>query len=396
MSERESGRQTAFIPRTLPASVQLPALRRRFLTGVLRSLLTEFRHLPAWLARPWAEVREAVAAVYRRHPGAVLGVLGLPCVHGPIQASLLAGVPAADGLLAAVPSLLAGLAERRLLADSGLRRGVFWGAPISSLLCPAAGAAWEAQTPAAGALFLDGEVDMGAAGALRLEGEPGERRFWPLAGGGWLAGADNNPLRAVEAHPDKAGSLLDMGGRAPEAWARQIDAARALVAEVLPELAAEHRAMLACVVPVGDHGERSLSASYRECVGQVYVSHLGSVLGLAESLIHETQHNFLNLLSLIEPVLLNPPDALYASPVRPDPRPIWGVLLAVHAFVPVELLYRRIAETGHPMAGSERFDLRYREIVQVNREGMEVLRMHARGAGAGAELLAELEASLSG
>src|SRR6185312_2594573 len=45
-----------------------------------------------------------------------------------------------------------------------------------------------------------------------------ERPYHLIAGEVVLALADNNPLALVEAHPDKAGNALDLGGHGVEAW----------------------------------------------------------------------------------------------------------------------------------------------------------------------------------
>ncbi|HNH48400.1 MAG TPA: HEXXH motif-containing putative peptide modification protein [Myxococcota bacterium] len=369
-------------PWTLPcAQADLAAMRGRTLRLSLKWLLDWPSPLPPALRRPYAELRELLTGLYRQAPAELLSSLSLPVVGAPIGAATL-GPDSGQGLLAAVPSLLAELGRRGRLG----RAGFWWGAPISRLLSPPLGLARRWEQPAAGALFRDGEVDLGPEGILPLL--PSEKlAFWPLEGGGWLAGADNNPLAMMEAHPDKEGNALDLGTESPERWVEAMNSARALVAETLPELAAEHRSLLALVVPVGTHGARSLSASYREAIGQVYVSFLEDPRSLAEALVHETQHNKLNLLSLVDPILEDRGEEKFKSPVRPDPRPLWGILLAVHAFLPVAEMYRRLQEVAHPTTRSDRFLAHFAEIREGNHEGMELLRAHARPTALGRQLL---------
>ena len=50
--------------------------------------------------------------------------------------------------------------------------------------------------------------------------------------------------------------------------------------------------------------------------------------------------------------LKNPFEPCYKSPVRPDPRPLWGILLAVHAFLPVAVMHRRLRADSHPIVRS--------------------------------------------
>jgi HEXXH motif-containing protein len=143
-------------------------------------------------------------------------------------------------------------------------------------------------------------------------------------------------------------------------------------------------------VPVGTHAEKHLSASYREALGVVYVSLHPDPLTMTEAVVHEAQHNKLNAVLSVDPLLENHPAERYRSPVRPDPRPLLGVLLAVHAFVPVALLYRALRHAGDPLVSSARADARLDAILRGNAEGLEMLERHARPTPAGAELLKEL------
>src|SRR5207253_2764315 len=80
---------------------------------------------------------------------------------------------------------------------------------------------------------------------------------------------------------------------------------------------------------------------------------------------------------------------LYTSPVRPDPRPLRGVLLAVHAFLPVARLYEQMIAAGDPAVNAS-FRARYDSIRRVNREGAEVLLEHARPTAVGRPILEEI------
>ena len=89
-------------------------------------------------------------------------------------------------------------------------------------------------------------------------------------------------------------------------------------------------------------------------------------------------------------VLENAFHPLYRSPVRPDPRPLHGVLLAVHAFLPVARLYERMIEDGAPGSDHPDFRRRYAQIIGKNREGAAVLLEHARPTPIGAGVLEEI------
>ena len=106
--------------------------------------------------------------------------------------------------------------------------------------------------------------------------------------------------------------------------------------------------MLHEIIPVGYDAVRHLSASYREAVGTVYLTLHPSVMIMTEAVIHEFQHNKFNVSAYSADYLSNAFHPLYKSPVRPDPRPLWGILLAVHAFLPVAELYRRMRDDRPP------------------------------------------------
>lgn len=204
-----------------------------------------------------------------------------------------------------------------------------------------------------------------------------------------FATIDNNPLAGVEAHPAKTGSRVDLGGHDTGAWLASLEAALSIVREHLPELAGELALASTQVIPVGFFRERHESASYAEAVGNLYLSLHPDPLTMAEALIHEHSHGKLNALSALGP-LLESTGETFTSPVRPDPRPLHGVLLAVHAFVPVAVLYERMRRAGDPRALTPAAEGRFRQILQNNREGTRTLLEHARPSAAGAALLAEL------
>jgi HEXXH motif-containing protein len=201
-----------------------------------------------------------------------------------------------------------------------------------------------------------------------------------------LALSDNNPLATQEAHPDKQGNALDLGGHPASEWVASLREALALVRLHLPAARDEMDLYVQQIVPVGFHADKHLSASYREAIGTLYLSLHPNPLTMVEALVHEFQHNKLNALLEIDRVLENAHEPLYRSPVRPDPRPLHGVLLAVHAFLPVALLYERMIAAGDARAS----DRRLREIARINREGTDVLRAHARPTPVGKALLEEL------
>jgi HEXXH motif-containing protein len=67
-----------------------------------------------------------------------------------------------------------------------------------------------------------------------------------------------------------------------------------------------------------------------------------------------------------------------------------GVLLAVHAFLPVARLYERMLEAGHPFSKNPSFTHRFAHIRAMNAEAARVVLTHGKPTDAGAALLEEI------
>lgn len=198
---------------------------------------------------------------------------------------------------------------------------------------------------------------------------------------------DPNPLSRLEAHPDKQGNSLSLGGRPVEAWLEGLGAATSIVEDYLPELWPEMQLLLRLILPTGSHDEKQLSASYREYIGAVYLTLHPNVFSTVEALVHEFQHNKLNLVLQQHELLENADAPLYRSPIRPDLRPLSGILLAAHAFVPIAELYRRLVERRPAASGPVQ---RLSELVGKNDEALRTLGQHARWTPVGARIHEEL------
>jgi HEXXH motif-containing protein len=163
-----------------------------------------------------------------------------------------------------------------------------------------------------------------------------------------------------------------------------------LVDRHLPLLGEELRLLLRLVVPVGWHAERHLSASYQEAIGLIYLTLHPQPMTMAEALVHEFQHNKINAVFHLDPLLHNAWQPRYSSPVRPDPRPLHGVILAVHAFQPVAQLYAAMADAGHELAAHAFWNERFRRILQLDRQGAATVLAHAQPTTVGAAFFAEM------
>jgi HEXXH motif-containing protein len=225
-----------------------------------------------------------------------------------------------------------------------------------------------------------------------VQGVTASRPYFEIVPGIVLATSDNNPLSDFEAHPDKHGNQLDLGGHPAQEWCEVLRQCLQLIDEHLPLLGQELRLILRVVVPVGWDPERHLSASYQEAIGLIYLTLHPNLMTMTEAVVHEYQHNKINAAFAMDPLLHNAWSPLYASPVRPDPRPLHGVVLAVHAFQPVAKLYEAMDAAPHPMARNPSWQERFRKIIGLNREGSHTVLSHAEATETGCGLFAEMRA----
>jgi HEXXH motif-containing protein len=226
----------------------------------------------------------------------------------------------------------------------------------------------------------------------RIDGEVRADTHVPIEGDLCLALVDDNPLAMNEAHPDKEGNALSLGEHSVEEWLASLRGCLDRIATYLPELRAEMALGLQQVVPVGYDAEKHLSASYREALGTIYLTLHPDPMTMTEAVIHEFQHNKLNAALDLDPFLENAFSELVTSPVRPDPRPLHGVMLAVHAFLPVAELYLRMREAGDPLSQNPRFEQRMKKVIAGNHEGMMTTIGAARPTPAGLALIEEMKA----
>ncbi len=383
----------------------------RYLASCCREFAEAGPRLPAALRGVHARVADLVHRAVAVDEGRLLHCFAAPAVATPLRCiSLRDELPQFraridDAVARMMPHLLFEMALHGLL--DGLD-AVPWDTAAPRLASLAIGgeivppeAATGLSFSAAGVVALAGGAEIarlpldGAGMRTALDAPGGfrfERRHHPVGDVTQLATVDHNPIAAFEAHPDKSGNAVALGGRPEAEWVDALDEAFALVEQFLPATFAEMRLALQEVVPVGYDGVRHLSASYREAIGTMYLTLHPNVMTMTEAVVHEFQHNKMNVASYGTDFLENAFSPLYPSPVRPDPRPLWGILLAVHAFLPVAELYRRMRDAGHPLATRSGFDARLSEIDLKNHEGMEMLRANARLTPAGVALLADLEA----
>ncbi|HAN30850.1 MAG TPA: hypothetical protein DCQ06_04575 [Myxococcales bacterium] len=111
---------------------------------------------------------------------------------------------------------------------------------------------------------------------------------------------------------------------------------------------------------------------------------------MVEALIHEFQHNKINAAFQQDPLLKNAFHPLYTSPVRPDPRPLHGVILAVHAFQPVAALYEAMDAADHPWAKNPSWRRRYKQVIDKIRDGAATTLGNAEPTSIGESYFADM------
>ncbi|GAA2233466.1 hypothetical protein GCM10010232_20200 [Streptomyces amakusaensis] len=133
-----------------------------------------------------------------------------------------------------------------------------------------------------------------------------------------------------------------------------ISRAFALIQDVWPELASEIRSYTRLFVPYASQ----FHSSFTEAVlmGAVFLSEAAqpfdAIHYTAEHLLHENSHLRLMLILELDPLVTVAEGATFNSPVRKDERPLWGMLMAVHAFARITAFHRRAyAQTGLEIHG---------------------------------------------
>ncbi|MCO4769233.1 MAG: hypothetical protein KDA24_04330 [Deltaproteobacteria bacterium] len=355
------------------------SLRRKVRLLAIRDLLG--------LGTPWSA---ALEATLRTASAQTLASVGAPDVLPSLLAARSGLVSLPEALSRAVPNLLCSLHA------AGVRppEPILYEGPVAHLAGLGARSV-HLERPGR-AVLLDAaglSVELADGAHVDVEQLPSLPSSHPLPGTGVaLCLDDTNPLSHLEDHPDKAGNAVDLGGHSLDEWTRELGKAFDVIKSGLPHWFDELPQSLCRLLPVGYEPERHLSASYGDAPGIAYLTLHPSGLTLAEAVVHETQHGKLNLLLWLDEVLENGRTDWATSPVRPDLRPLMGVLLAVHAFIPVAALHARLLAAGHPLAAGPSFERRRTEVLSGNEGGLAVLRTKARPTRVGARLLEALEA----
>lgn len=114
-------------------------------------------------------------------------------------------------------------------------------------------------------------------------------------------------------------------------WRKLIDEAWDVLTLQHPNEARELSAGLRVLVPI-DSDAGIAGASSPAAFGGIILSSNGSVIELAETMVHELQHSKLNALLSFDPLVRSRGSERYYAPWRDDPRPLTGLLHGLYAF----------------------------------------------------------------
>lgn len=376
---------------------------RTILSRAIRRLLFDLKqtglHSGAWLGKDTQTFQHLIAGTLKYSPGALASALCQPSI-GTLLRCLRTNTTLSKAHCIELFALLTLELARRHALPPPNTSIVLYQFP-KRLLCPGGRFVFIVPSDTQSIRFENGLIHLESPGNKRSIKIPPDsdsnvldcfaRAYYPIEESIVLALEDNNPLAMLEAHPNKSGNAIDLGAHPPQEWTASLISALGLIHRYLPDFHKEIHLFIHQFIPVGYDNERHLSASYQEAIGTIYLSLHPHPMTMTEAVIHEFSHNKINALFELDPVLENAWSPLYASPVRPDLRPLHGIVLAAHAFLPVAELYRAMIRENDPLAAHPSFLERFRQIRAKNHEAVTTLLAHGRPTPAGQALLDELK-----
>ncbi len=147
----------------------------------------------------------------------------------------------------------------------------------------------------------------------------------------------HNPDVEKHTHPDHQNNQVGItfGIKSPEEWRDLFARAFNILSQVSPGFMTEIDAMIRKIIPFDVSYRVHNSGSYSDVIGHLLMSYPtgidGPELVLLEAILHEYNHNKINLIMQTETLILSDRRELYYSPYRPDARHIHGIYLGLHA-----------------------------------------------------------------
>src|SRR6266436_1900879 len=188
-------------------------------------------------------------------------------------------------------------------------------------------------------------------GHITLDGEPTFARPLTTASGFRITAEE----AALRPRPIDGFMPLNYDRIDLDEWVRVLFSVREIVDqhESSRELVTAFATTIIPLEPASD--DQHLSVSFAECPGIVYLAFSSTPQVLAEAIVHEADHQWLNAIAQQMSLWRGAPagrPACYRSPWRPDPRPLDGLLLGASAFVSVGEMWVELARNHDQYAGS--------------------------------------------
>ena len=185
-----------------------------------------------------------------------------------------------------------------------------------------------------------------------LRASPG-RRVLTLADDDLGLGQAVRYRRLLNDEPDVAIAVAPVDKAACDRAAASLAEAEALLAESAPEIAGEIAELVRQTIivqsrPTAEYPLIFDGASTFYLWGAVFlnVDRLPTRVALAEALVHEVGHCHLFGITLGAPLVENPANERYASPLREDPRPMDGVVHAAYVLARMMYCLDRLIASG--------------------------------------------------
>jgi len=147
----------------------------------------------------------------------------------------------------------------------------------------------------------------------------------------------HNPDVEKHTHPDHKKNQVGItfGSKSEKEWQELFAKSFDIVRKVSPEFMYEIERVIQKIIPFDVSYKVHNSGSYSDVVGHLLMSFPTWIeypeLALLEAILHEYNHNKLNLILQTETLVLNDRQEIYYSPYRPDARHIHGIYLGLHA-----------------------------------------------------------------
>lgn len=197
--------------------------------------------------------------------------------------------------------------------------------------------------------------------------------------------------RLIGAYPVEEGGVASWD---PLPLDNSLTRAQEVITELWPEALDWADALIPAFVDMGvPPGRIRFSSSY-EPGSPIFMSRIDDPLIHAEDVVHEIQHHRLFLFAgAAHFKSWHDRGLFYVSPYRPDPRPLRGVIVGMHAFLTVnELKRRRMAERGET---SERLVREMADIHYKNLFAFRTVLEHEEFGEFGRELFKQMARTLS-